>query len=272
MTGRILAIGAVVLVLIGGILAFTVFRPPEEASAPIAAIPLDATATPTVAATEPTAAPAPPATEAPAATAEPAASPTAAATAAATAEPTAEVADEPITYEIQQADSQARFLIDEVLRGEPITVVGATDQVAGQFAVDPNDPTTAQIGIIQINARTLATDNEFRDRAIKNRILQTDQFEFVTFTPTEISSLPENAEIGESYSFQVSGDLTIRDVTRPATFDVTVTPVSAERIEGLATTTLAYADYDLSIPEVPAVDLVADELILELEFMAEPLS
>ncbi len=272
MNGRILAIGAVVLVLIGGILAFTVFRTPEEASAPIEAIPIDATATPAEAAAAPTEAPEATATEAPTATAAPEASPTAEATAEPTAAPTAEVAGEPITFEIQQAASQARFLIDEVLRGEPITVVGATDQVAGQLAVDPADPTAAQIGIIQINARTLATDNEFRDRAIKNRILQTDQFEFVTFTPTEISGLPESAEIGESYSFQVSGDLTVRDVTRPATFDVTVTPVSAERIEGLASTTLAYADYGLSIPDVPAVDLVADELTLELEFVAEPLS
>lgn len=271
MNARILAVAALVLVLVGGVIAFTVFRPPQEASAPIEAIPLDATA-PAAAAAAPTAAPAPTATDASAATAEPAPAPTIAATMEPTPEPTAEVASAPVTFEIVPAESQARFLIDEVLRGDPITVVGATDQVAGQIAVDPANPAAAQIGIIQINARTLATDNEFRDRAIKNRILLTDQFEFVSFAPTEISGLPASATVGESYSIVVSGDLTVRDVTRPIAFDVTITPVSAERIEGLATTTLAYADYGLSIPDVPAVDLVADELILELEFVAEALS
>ena len=89
-------------------------------------------------------------------------------------------------FEIVSAESEARFLINEVLRGDPVTVVGSTDQVAGQLAVDPGDLSSAQSGIIQVNTRTLATDNQFRNRAIKNRILLTDDHEFVTFAPTEV--------------------------------------------------------------------------------------
>lgn len=78
------------------------------------------------------------------------------------------------TYEIVAGESEARFVIDEVLNGSPFTVVGTTDQVAGQIAVDPSSADTARVGTILINARTLATDSGQRDRAIQNRVLQTD--------------------------------------------------------------------------------------------------
>jgi polyisoprenoid-binding protein YceI len=250
MTRRLLigVVGAVIVIVAAG--AFFLFRAPQEASAPIEAIPL--------------------ATTAPAPAAAPAAEPTAAPAAEPTAAPASAAA--PVLFEITQDGSEARFLIDEVLRGSPVTVVGTTNQVAGQLSIDPNDPTASQVGTIQINARTLATDNDFRNRAIKNAILRTDSFEFVTFTPTKITGLPTAGAVGESYTFQIEGDLTITDVTRPVTFEVTVTAVSNERVEGTATTEILYRDFNLTIPDSPAVDTVADSVKLELQFVALPAS
>jgi polyisoprenoid-binding protein YceI len=125
-----------------------------------------------------------------------------------------------------------------------------------------------QVGIIQVNARDLTTDNEFRNRAIKNRILQTDQYEFVTFAPTKIVGLPQTATIGEPYTFQIVGDLTIGEVTKQVTFDVTASASTETRLQGTATTTIAYADYGISIPQVPQVASVADQVRLELDFVA----
>ena len=79
------------------------------------------------------------------------------------------------TYTIDQASSEARFVIDEVLNGSPKTVIGATHQVAGQLIVDPTAPSTARVGTIQIDARTLSTDSDQRNNAIKNMILKTNQ-------------------------------------------------------------------------------------------------
>lgn len=289
-----LIIGGLVLILIitGG--GFFLFRPPQEASGPIEAIPLDSTA--------------PAEDEAEVAESEaPTAEPTAEPTTEPTTEPTAEVVEEPTTedaaadseattdetadeatadetadeaaaplsepvlYEIVPTESEARFLIDEVLRGEPVTVVGTTDQVAGQIAFNAAEPTASEVGIIQINARTFLTDNEFRNRAIKNAILLTDQYEFVTFTPTEISGLPEEVTLNEAYTFEMAGDLTVTNVTQPVTFAVTVTPVSETRLEGNATTTILYTDFNLFIPDSPAVDTIADEVTLELNFVADTL-
>jgi polyisoprenoid-binding protein YceI len=174
----------------------------------------------------------------------------------------------PVIFEIVQSNSVARFIINEVLNGAPKTVVGATDQVAGEIAIDLDDPPRSQVGTIAVNARTLTTDNDFRNRAIKNRILSTDNYEFVTFTPTEIVGLPSVTTIGESFAFQMVGDLTVRDVTNQVTFEVTVTPISETQLEGLALTTILYGDFGLTIPEVPSVAGVDDEVRLEIEFAA----
>lgn len=269
MVGRLVAIGGVIVLIVLGALGFFVFRQPEEASAPIEAIPLSEASSVAVAET---AAPAAETAAPTAATAEPAA--TTEAVADATAAPAAETAAPAAaqTFEIVQAESQARFLIDEVLQGAPVKVVGATDQVAGQIAIDVSNPQNSVVGPIQINARTLTTDNDFRNRAIKNAILNTNEFEFVTFTPQTLSGLPATAAVGTPFTFQVTGELTIKDVTRPATFEVTVTPISETQIEGLATTTILYRDYELNIPDSPAVDTVADEVVLELDFVAQALA
>jgi hypothetical protein len=76
------------------------------------------------------------------------------------------VAGDRVVFAIDQAPSEASYTIDEVLNGAPVTVVSVTDQVAGQLALDLADPTAARLGPIQINARTLATDSEQRDRAV----------------------------------------------------------------------------------------------------------
>jgi len=186
-----------------------------------------------------------------------------------TAAPT-ESASGPTIFEIVSAESQARFVIDEVLRGAPKTVIGATDQVSGQLAVDPANPSAVQVGVIQVNARTLATDSNSRDRALKNWILQTNDYEFITFEPSGVLAMPDSVTVGTAFTFQLAGKLTVRDTTIPVTFDVTVTPVSETRLEGLATLTVPYRDLNVSIPDSPSVDTVADQLTLELEFVAIP--
>lgn len=261
----IVLIGIVVAIAIGGALTFSVLRPPAEATAPITAIPLAASTAPSSSpSVEATTAPTTETAETATAAASPASSPTAEATAA----PAAEAQE--IIAQIVPEESEARFIIDEVLNNAPKTVVGTTNQVAGEIAVNPSDPSQSRVGTIQVNARTLATDSNFRDRAIKNQILNTDAYEFVTFTPKQLVGLPPQVATGQSYTFQIVGDLTIRDVTREVTFDVTATPVSDARLEGTATTTIRYADYGISIPQVRQVASVADEVRLEIDFVAVP--
>lgn len=171
-------------------------------------------------------------------------------------------------FEIEPAASEARFTLGELLRGEPTTVVGSTNQVAGQIAANFDDLATAQVGLMRINARTLFTDDNFRNNAIRNRILFTDEFEFITFTPTAINGLPESISVGEPVSFEIVGDLTIKDVTQTETFAVEATAVSPTQLSGSASATIQRADYDLFVPEVQSVANVDEAVLLEIEFVA----
>jgi polyisoprenoid-binding protein YceI len=253
----------VVIIAVAGVWLYNaVLGDTEAASGPITAVPLELSAP----------------TSAPAATAAPAAAPTAEAPAAesATEAPAADTpaAEAPATgelarFQIVQAESQASFTLDEVLNGSPKTVVGTTDQVAGEIAVSPADLSAAKIGPITINARTIATDDSRRDRAIRNFVLSTDSFELITFTPTSITGLSGSGAPGTPYSFQIAGDLTIRDKTMPVVFDATVQAESASRLNGSASTTINRGDFGLNIPNVPMVANVSEQVQLSITFVAE---
>jgi polyisoprenoid-binding protein YceI len=275
---RTIVIAVVALLVIVGLGAWLYDRvqgDTEAASGPITAIPL-VTAAPAAAAVTAVPATAVPtdAPAAPAATEAPAAEPTTAvAPTTAPAEPAAGAApNETLRYTIVPDQSEARFTLTEELNGQPVTVVGATNQVAGELAVNPSDLSTAQVGVIQVNARTLATDSDRRDRAIRNFILSTDSFEYITFTPTGVQGLSGAAAVGQPYTFQIVGDLTIKDVTRPVTFDATVQAETAEQVTGSAKTSVNWADFGLAIPDVPFVANVSDAVTLEIDFVAAPVT
>ncbi len=177
-------------------------------------------------------------------------------------------ATERTILEVDPDNSEVRFILTEELRGEPATVVGTSNQVAGQIAVAPGDLSSAQVGVIQVNARTLATDQDRRNQAIRNQILNTDEFELITFVPTEIRGLSGSAAVGDTLAFQIVGDLTIRDITQSVVFDVTVTVDSPDQISGTAATTVERSDFGLTIPSVPFVANVGQQVRLEIDFVA----
>ena len=174
------------------------------------------------------------------------------------------------TFHIDTSQSEARFEIGEILNGSFNLVIGVSDQVAGEILIDVANPANSQIGVVQINARAFVTDSGLRNRAINNNILQTQAYEFITFIPTAIVGMPETAAVGDTLNFQVVGDLTIRDITEEVTFDLVVNVVAEDRLEGEATATIQRGDYQLTIPQVPSVASVDEELVLAFDFVAVP--
>jgi polyisoprenoid-binding protein YceI len=66
----------------------------------------------------------------------------------------------------------------------------------------------------------------------------------------------------------VTGNLTITGITNQVTFDVTATAVSESEIQGTASTVVLRPDYSLSIPSLPHVANVEEEVEIEIEFVA----
>ncbi|MBX3080477.1 MAG: YceI family protein [Anaerolineae bacterium] len=173
-------------------------------------------------------------------------------------------------FRIQPTESEVRFIINETLVGQPKTVIGSTREVAGDLAIDFNAPQQAMIGQIRINVRTLTTDNEFRNRALRGQILGATQpeFEFASFTPKQLMGLPEKITFGQAFAFQIIGDLTLRGATHEVTFDASVTPISQTLIKGSAKAEVHYTDFGMSIPEAPGVANVSQTVQLEIDLTA----
>jgi polyisoprenoid-binding protein YceI len=237
--------------IVASIFAITVsacglLRDPESASGPIEVIPLeDPTEAPEIAETAEISVESP------------------------TDEPMSDAgSEELIIAQISQDGSEVRFELDEDLRGARNIVIGTTNQVSGEIAINPSDISQSRVGVILINARTFVTDNEFRNRAIQNEILDTGDFEFISFEPSEIIGLPSSGSIGDEFQFSIIGNLTIRDISQSVTFDVTVTVESETRMVGSASAVINRVDFGLNIPSVPNVANVEEDVELYIDFIA----
>lgn len=175
-----------------------------------------------------------------------------------------------VVYRIAPAESQASYSLAEVLNGVDTTVVGSTDQVAGDILIDLSDPGQSALSEIAVNARTFATDDERRDNSVARFVLRSeaDGNEYVTFQTTSISGLPASISLGDTVTFQVTGDLSIAGTTREVTFDLTATLVSADDLVGHAGAVIQRSAFNLSIPSVAFVADVGDDVTLQLDFVA----
>ena len=93
------------------------------------------------------------------------------------------------------------------------TVRGKFTDVEGTLTLVESDP-AASSGSFTVRAASLNTGVEQRDGHLRSAdFFDAEQFPLITFVSTGVV-----AKRGNDYA--VTGDLTIRDVTRPATFDV----------------------------------------------------
>ncbi|MEM7334956.1 MAG: YceI family protein [Chloroflexota bacterium] len=189
---------------------------------------------------------------------------------------TAELGLGVVAYQIVPTESTARFELDEDLRsalttwhqGSRITVVGITDQLFGDFTLDFSNLTASQFNEMRIDAHTLKTDDFWRTRAVQNEILETETYPFVTFSPSQTEGLAESITVGESVTFNILGDLTIRDISLPQTLTVSATLQADMAIIANVNTAVNREDYNLIIPGVPHVDNVEEEVELYIDFVA----
>ncbi len=173
-------------------------------------------------------------------------------------------------FRIRSEESEVSFTLGEVLRGAPTTVVGKTNQVTGTITFEEDEPDITTAGVITINARALATDEAQRNGAIARFILESEkpQYEFITFTPSDILGLPSSVRIGDSFNFRVNGALKIRDITKDVSFTGSATLVNAVRLEINVETMVDRGDFNLVIPSIPFVADVDEEVKLSVKLVA----
>ncbi len=193
--------------------------------------------------------------------------------------PSAAALDFPRTFVIDPAASEARYKAQEEFFGRavqvwaPITVpLARTSDIRGEFVIDVVDvdgavqPRIVQ-GAIEVDLRTLASDSDERDERVRDFYLETADFPLALFVPTEVAAFAAGYTSGEATDFQLSGDMTIREVTAPVTFDVNAT-LDGPTLTGVATSTLLLSDYDIAPPNMAGFVKVEDELVVTVEFVA----
>ena len=164
--------------------------------------------------------------------------------------------------------SEARFIISEILANQPNTVIGINSHVQGGGVLNFANPALSMLDEFLIDSSEFVTDSNMRNRAIRQFILQSSRYPVIKFQPTRIDGLPSEITVGETVPFEIVGLLTIREITHEVAFAGEATMVAEDRVEGLATATLFRSDFDLTIPSIPRVAGVDEEVILEIEFVA----
>jgi polyisoprenoid-binding protein YceI len=124
------------------------------------------------------------------------------------------------------------------------TVKGRFTDVNGTITGSLDDPTNAQIDV-RIGAASIDSRNEQRDAHLKSPdFLDVENYPEITFKSTKIEEVSQD-------HYRVSGDLTIRGVTRPVELDAAVNGVGkspwGQEVLGVSVETIiTRADFGLN--------------------------
>lgn len=172
------------------------------------------------------------------------------------------------TLDIVPEETEARYVVEEEFFGRGFaTAIGITNIVEGELTIRLDGTPSVQSGEIRVDLRTLTSDENRRDNAIRRRWLESDTFPFAVFTPTSISDFPSNVSYteGATVQFKLVGDMTIHETTNTITFDVTATGVG-DTLVGVATTTFRMTDFGFDPPGILNVLQAENEVRVELDF------
>jgi len=143
-------------------------------------------------------------------------------------------------YEIDGPHTSVEF----VTRHLVITKVrGRFNDVRGRITIG-EDPESSHVEV-QIATRSLSTGSDDRDTHLRSAdFFDVDQFPWITFISTAVRARPDE-------TWELDGDLTVRDVTRKVTLHVefdgaAMSPFGDERIGFTAATNVEREDFGLT--------------------------
>ena len=195
----------------------------------------------------------------------PADTPTSAPAQEPTAEPTEAPAPEArsagdvegITFAVGEG-SEATFTVREELTSVPLPfdAVIRTTALIGDVHMDGRD------SVIEIDLQQLRSDNTFRDRYIHSRMFGEHPTGVVTVRG--VSDLPNGFAGGETVTGEVEGELQIRGVTVPLTFEVEARD-DGDVVFVLGRTTFTWDE--LQIPKPTARSVVSLDDVVRVEVL-----
>jgi polyisoprenoid-binding protein YceI len=181
------------------------------------------------------------------------------------------------TFVVDPEQSQASFIVNEEFFADALSklgieagkrvVVGTTSGVTGEIQLNFDNPELVEAAQFTVDMAGLVTDQDRRDEWLGDNAIEYNVFPQAAFVTTSVSGLPGDVAEGEEISFQLTGDLTVRDVTRQVTFDVTAV-LTNDTIQGTATLPLKMTDFEIPPPDFVNTLTVANDFTIEVELTA----
>lgn len=174
-----------------------------------------------------------------------------------------------VAYQIIPEESKASYEVGETFINQNNRfnlAIGITQEVSGTVTVDWVAPQNSTVSTITIDISTLTSDSGMRDNRIRGQWLESSKYPIATFEPTSIEGLPTTYTEGEEITFRVTGNLTVREITNPVTFDVTAI-IEGDTLRGSASGVILLSDYGISITIAGTLS-VEDEMLLRFDFVA----
>jgi polyisoprenoid-binding protein YceI len=113
--------------------------------------------------------------------------------------------------------SKAQYRVKEVLFGQDTEATGSTDEVTGSLTASGATITAVEVSV---DMASVTSDESRRDGQFRGRIMRTDEFPTATFRlsgPIDLGTLPAD---GAEITVEATGELTLRGVTHPETFEL----------------------------------------------------
>ncbi len=177
----------------------------------------------------------------------------------------------PIRWVMIPEGSEARYRVREQLAGFdlPNDAVGATRNVTGTLVLAPDGAVVPGRSEFRVQLATLTTDNERRDRYVRLRTLEVEDYPEAVLVPLGFPDLPWPLPDSGTATFRMEAHLTLHGETRAAIWEVEA-EFAPDAITGFATTSFRFNTFGLTIPQVARVLSVDDNIRLELDFHLVP--
>ncbi len=164
--------------------------------------------------------------------------------------------------------SEVSYLANERLAGQEQQVLGVTSSIAGDIAVNLDDPAESVIGEIVVNVEMLQSGSRLRDIRLRHDYLESEHFPFARFEATDIQGLPTSFEDGKEYDVTLIGKLTVRDITSEETFSGMV-KVDEDKLEADVSATVLSSTYGVGPINVARLAQTDDEVVLRFQLVAD---
>ena len=167
-----------------------------------------------------------------------------------------------LTYVVGEG-SKATFTVEEKLASLPLP----NDAVVHTTALSGDVNLDGRRSLIKIDLHKLESDQSRRDRYIRERMFPNDPIAVFTL-PTSLP-LPEGFAEGEEVTTEITGELEIKGVTAPVTFQIEARD-DGDVIYIIGRTSFVWEDFGMTAPRVGSFVQVTDEVTVEILIAARP--